>query len=89
MVALFRSFFATLAALGEGYLPYHVFGSRFRRENSIMAAKFKKQGEIFKKIGAEIQKSQKNFLHYVAKTFFSCEGPFYPVLVRSGHEGGG
>ena len=38
-------------------------------------------------MGARIQRSQKNFRHYVAKTFFVGEDPFYPVLVRSDREG--
>jgi hypothetical protein len=33
------------------------------------------------KMGAEIQKSQKRFRHYVTKTFFSAKIHFYPVLV--------
>ena len=36
----------------------------------------------------KIEKSQLKFRHYVAKTFFFGEGPFYPVLVRSDREGG-
>ena len=73
---------------GGGYLPYHFSGRNFgakmqkRPRNS-------KNGAKIQKMGAKIQKSQKNFRHYVAKMFVFGGGPFYLVLVRSDHEGGG
>ena len=35
------------------------------------------------------RKKSKKFRHYVTKTFFSAEGPFYPVLVQPPSAGGG
>jgi hypothetical protein len=54
-----------LVTLEEGVPTIPLFGSRFWRKNS-------KTAEKFKKMGVEIQKSQKNFRHYMAKTLFSA-----------------
>ena len=59
---------------GRGVPTVPLFGSKFWRENS------EKWSRKFKK--------PKNVRHYLAKTFFSSEGPFYPVFVQSNLEGG-